>query len=426
MPAQAFTMKINRELFRGIFTLATGTASAQLIAILLQPLLRRIFPPADFGAYAVYLSLTGILAVVATFRYEPAIVQPTKKGDAVNLAFLAFYINLIFCLLLAALAWIFHKPLATFLNLADPYVSWLLLVPAGVFLLGTYQTMNYFLIRQKAFRAISFNKGMRRLGEGAVQLTAGQFRLGVGLVLGDIGGQLINVFSGMRQIVRKGFSFRLHSLSRQRALAGEYADHPLYYMGPMALNVVCLMLPIIFVNKFYSQEIAGYFDLTRLVLVVPAAILTMSVGQVFLQTITEKKRLNLDLRSDFLQLLWVLLAIAAVKILVLTLAGPQLLAWYAGPPYLEAGRYAQILVWGSAIRTVVSPLSMVFVGLRKLRMQAIWQITYFALICLLPFFRHLGIFDFILLLTGIEILAYGLNFVLVWHILKAHHKDNHK
>jgi O-antigen/teichoic acid export membrane protein len=419
-------MKINRELFRGIFTLATGTASAQLIAILLQPLLRRIFPPADFGAYAVYLSLTSILAVIATLRYEPAIVQPAKKGDAVNLAFLAFYINLAFCLLLALAALVFFKPLAVFLNLDGPYAYWLLLVPAGVFLLGTYQTMNYFLVRQKAFRAISFNKGMRRLGEGAVQLSAGHFRLGVGLVLGDIGGQMVNVVSGLRQIIRNGFSFRLHSFSRQKLVAGQYADHPLYYMGPMTLNVLCLMLPTIFINKFYSQEIAGYFDLTRLVLVVPAAILTVSVGQVFLQTITEKKRMQLDLRSDFLQLLWVLLAIAAVKVLVIALAGPALLAWYAGPPYHEAGKYAQILVWGSAIRTVVSPLSMVFVGLRKLRTQAIWQTAYFALICTLPLFSHLDILNFILLLAGIEIVAYGFNFVLAWHVLNAHQKETRK
>jgi O-antigen/teichoic acid export membrane protein len=415
-------MLINRDLFRNILTLATGTAGAQLVAILLQPFLRRIFSPEDFGAYAVYLSLTGILAVVATMRYEPAIVQPDKKTDAINLVFLAFYINLVFCLLLCVAVFIFLEPLAGFLNLGGHYAGWLLLVPAGVFLLGTYQAMNYFLVRQKAFRAISFNKGMRRIVEGGIQMAAGQIRLGAGLVIGDIVGQLANVLSGLRQLARKSFSFRLHSFRRQRDLARQYADHPMYFMGPMALNVICLMLPTIYINKFYSQEIAGYFDLTRLVLVVPAAILTMSVGQVFLQVITEKRRLRQDLRGDFLQLLWVLLAIAAVKAIVMSIAGPWLLAVYAGAPYYEAGEYARILVWGSAFRTVASPLSMVFVGLRKLKIQAVWQIAYFILICLLPIFSNLSIFAFISLLAGVEILAYSLNFVLAWRTLNKHNR----
>lgn len=416
-------MQINRDLFRNILTLATGTAGAQLVAVLLQPFLRRIFAPEDFGAYAVYLSLTGILAVMGTLRYEPAVVQPEKKADAVNLVFLAFYLNLVFCLLLTLAAMAFHRPLADFLNLDRPYAGWLLFVPAGVFLLGTYQSMNYFLVRQKAFKAISLNKGMRRIVEGGIQLAAGQWRVGTGLVIGDIGGQLANVLSGLRQILSKGFSFSQHSFRRQRALAREYADHPLYFMAPMALNVVCLMLPTIFINKFYSQETAGFFDLTRLVLVIPASILTMSVGQVFLQAITEKKRLRQDLRGDFTQLLRILMAIALLKAVVLTLAGPSLLAIYAGEPYYEAGQYARILVWGSAFRMVASPLSMVFVGLRKLRTQAAWQTGYFILICLMPLFSKLDIFAFVALLAGIEILAYSVNFVLSWHALRSYNKE---
>lgn len=416
-------IQINRELFKGIFTLITGTAAAQLLAILLQPFLRRMFSPEDFGAYAVYLSATAILVAIGTLRYEPAIVQPSRKADAINLFFLAFYINLLFCLLLTVAMFFFHVPLAEFLNLSKNYAAWLLFIPVSVFLLGTYQCMNYYLIRGKAFRAISINKGIRRMAEGTVQLTAGKFRFAAGLVLGDLAGHLANVSGGFIQMKRHGFSLRLHSFPRQKALARQYADYPLYYMGPMLLNILCLMLPTLFINKFFSQEIAGYFDLSRLVLVIPAALLTMSVGQVFLQNITEKSRMKLDLRKDFLQLLWVLIIIAAFKAIILSLAGPWLMGVYAGAPYEEAGRYVQILVWGSAVRTVVSPLSMIFVGLRKLKAQAVWQAGYFLMICSLPLFSHLGVMTFITILAGIEIVAYSINLGLGWNILMKY--QNH-
>jgi O-antigen/teichoic acid export membrane protein len=413
----------NKELFKSIITLMTGTAAAQLVAILLQPLLRRMFSPEAFGAYAVYISLVSIIATLSTFRYEPAIVQPEKKSDAVNLFFLSFYINLAFSALLLFVAALFLQPLAAFLNLSGEFFWWLLFLPASVLMLGTYQTMNYYLIREKAFRAISVNKGIRRISEGTVQLASGLLRWPAGLVAGDVAGHMANVGSGIRQMRRAGFDIRLHSLGRQRKLFSEYKDYPLYYMLPMSLNVFCMMIPTLFINIFYSQEIAGYFDLTRLVLIIPSALLTVSVGQVFLQNISERNRQGLSFRRDFFQLMGALAAIAALKALVMTLAGPWLLALYAGPPYETAGQFAQILVWGSLARTIVSPLSMVYVGLRKLKTQAVWQVLYFLLVCSMVLFRHLPVMHFLMILAAIEVVAYAINMRLIWKIVKQYHRN---
>ncbi|MFO7977327.1 MAG: oligosaccharide flippase family protein [Bacteroidales bacterium] len=414
---------INKGLFKSIITLMSGTAAAQLIAILLQPVLRRMFLPEDFGAMGVYTSLVLILSSLSTLRYEPAIVQPEQKADAINLFFLAFYINLIFSLLLFLVVIIFLNPLAAFLNLAAGYHWWLLFLPASVLMLGTYQVMNYYLIREKAFGAISVNKGIRRASEGAVQLFGGSIKWPAGLVLGDVAGHLANVMSGFRQMRKASFSFADHSLSLQKKLFRQYADFPLYYMLPMSLNVVCLMAPLLFINKFYSTETAGYFDITRLVLIIPSALLTVSVGQVFLQNISQKKREGLSFMQDFFQLTGILSLLALVMALVLTLAGPQLLAWYAGPSYHIAGQFAQILVWGTFARIIVSPMTMVYIGMRRLKTQAAWQILYFLMIVSLVFFRHLPVMHFLIILTAIEVFAYIINFGLVWRIVRKYHRN---
>ena len=415
--------QLNKSLFGGIFTLFTGTEAAQLIAILLQPFLRRMFLPEDFGAYSVYLSLVSILVTLSTLRYEPAIVQPEKKGDAVNLFFLAFYFNLIFSFFLMLIIGFFRNPLASFLNISRAQAWWLVFLPASVFLLGTYQTMNYYLIRKKRFKAISLNKGARRLTEGGVQLGLGALGRPAGLVLGDVAGHVANVTSGLFQLKEAGFKAGLHSFPLQRRLMRQYSDYPLYSMLPMALNTFCLMIPAVFINKFYSQEVAGYFDLTRLVLVVPSALLTMSVGQVFLQEVSEKKRKGASFFGEYKQLLGVLSLLGLIFALVMTLLGPWMLGIYAGAPYQESGRYGQILVWGTLARVAVSPLTMVYVGLRKLKAQAAWQITYFALVCSLVFFRNLPVRQFILILTGVEVLAYGINLVLIHGIVKQYHQE---
>jgi len=416
-------LRLNKSLFSGIFTLFSGTAAAQLVAILLQPFLRRLYTPEEFGAYAVYLSLVSILVTVSTLRYEPAIVQPEKKPEAINLFFVAFYFNLAFSLLLLVTTGLFKDSLARMLNISDNHAWWLLFLPASVFMLGTYQAMNYYLIRKKRFRAISVNKGVRRVAEGGIQLWFGGLRFPVGLVIGDVVGNLANVLSGIIQLRRANFKASMHSFASQKGLVRQFADYPAYSMLPMTLNMFCLMIPTVFINKFYSQEVAGYFDLTRLVLIVPVALLTMSVGQVFLQLVSEKKRKGESFLAEFRQLLGMLGLLGFGFALVITLFGPKLLGWYAGAPYEASGRFAQVLVWGSLARVAVSPLTMVYVGLRKLRTQAIWQTTYFIMVCSLIFFRHLPVMQFIIILAVVEVLAYVINLVMINGIVKRYHKE---
>jgi O-antigen/teichoic acid export membrane protein len=415
--------KFNKALFSGILTLFSGTAAAQLVAILLQPFLRRLYSPEEFGAYAVYLSIVSILVTLSTLRYEPAIVQPEKKSEAVNLFFIAFYFNLAFSILLLFFVGIFRDSLAGFLNISQAHAWWLFFLPASVFMLGTYQTMNYYLIRKKKFRSISVNKGVRRVAEGGVQLSLGGLRWPAGLVIGDVFGNMANVLSGLFQLRKANFKPGMHSFALQKSLVKQYSDYPRFSMLPMTLNVFCLMIPTVFINKFYSQEVAGYFDLTRLLLVVPSALLTMSVGQVFLQEVSEKKRKGGSFMQEYRQLLGVLSLLGLGFVLVLTLFGPRLMGWYAGEPYVESGRFAQILVWGTLARVVVSPLTMVYVGLRKLRMQAIWQITYFLLVCSLVFFRHLPVMQFILILAAVEVVAYVINLILIRGIVNKYHSE---
>ena len=415
--------KLNKSLFGGIFTLLTGTAAAQMVAIFLQPLLRRIYLPEDFGAYSVFLSLVSILVTLSTLRYEPAIVQPEKKAEAVNLFFIAFYFNLVFSLFLFLVVGNFKNRLAGFLNISEEYAWWLLFLPASVFLLGTYQSMNYYLIRKKRFRAISINKGARRIAEGGVQMGLGALKWPAGLVFGDVAGHIANVISGIFQLKHAQFKAGLHSLALQKRLIRQYSDYPLYSMLPMTLNTFCLMIPAVFINKFYSQEVAGFFDLTRLVLVIPSALLTMSVGQVFLQEISEKKRKAAPFFQEYKQILAILSLLGLVFALVMTLLGPWLLGLYAGEPYRESGRFAQVLVWGTLARMAISPLTMVYVGLRKLKTQAAWQITYFAMVCSLVIFRHLPVQQFILILAAVEVLAYCVNLLLIHGIVKDYHLE---
>lgn len=122
------------ELLKNTSILVSGTALAQLIPILLQPLLRRFYSPETFGSYSVYLSLIGILYVLSSLRYEMAIALPRKDKMAVHLWALALIFNLSFNVLLFLMVSVLHKPIVDFLNIPSAYSLFIYLVPLGNFL----------------------------------------------------------------------------------------------------------------------------------------------------------------------------------------------------------------------------------------------------------------------------------------------------
>ena len=142
-------------MIKNISILVSGTTIAQLIPIILQPLLRRYFSPEEFGAYAVYLSLIGILFIVASMKYELAIILPEKDKTATNILTLAVLINLVFSFVLLIIIVLFRRPVSNLINLPAQYSIYLYLVPLGVFLYSMYQSINYWLIRKKLFFSIS-------------------------------------------------------------------------------------------------------------------------------------------------------------------------------------------------------------------------------------------------------------------------------
>jgi O-antigen/teichoic acid export membrane protein len=411
------------DLFSNIITLIFGTFLAQLIPILLQSVLRRIYSAEDFGAIAIFISITGIFVMFSTLRYEMAINLPKKKADAVNLAFLALIISFAFNLLLFTTIMFFKDNIAAFLNLSTEYSYILYFSPLSIFLFSSYQTINYYLVREKAFKAISVNKVSRRIAEGVVQTGLGIARNPSGLLIGDLSGHVINNVTGWYQVFRKGFSFRYFSFKRQFELAKIYKEFPVINLIPSFFNAICLNMVVILISMFYSEEIVGYFDLTRLVLAVPAAMLTLSISQVLLQNVSQKNQKGESIIADIKKLFLLLTVIGVSMVVVILLIAPWAFQIYAGEVYKVSGVYSQILVPAAALKIIVSPISIIFVALKRIKIISIWQIANFLLLCSLYFFRNLEILDFLKVYVIIDLISYSVFFVLIVKLVKDYEKS---
>jgi O-antigen/teichoic acid export membrane protein len=183
------------------------------------------------------------------------------------------------------------------------------------------------------------------------------------------------------------------------------------------MSACSFLLPAILVNKFFSSSMTGYFDLSKLLLSVPLALISTSISSVLLQSISEKVKERKSLRKDLLLILGIVSLIGVVEIIVISLFGVGLFKLIFGQNWGFSGEISQILVWSYALNFFVASFSAVFISMNKIKMLSIWQLFYFIAIISLTLFRNSQFLDFLRIYVSIEVICYLVIIVLMIFIV---------
>jgi O-antigen/teichoic acid export membrane protein len=408
------------SIFRNVITLASGTVLAQLIALLVQPFLRRIVPVEDFGAYAVYMSIVGIAATVFTLRYDMAVVIPKedKKGSA--LVFGGILSSLILSIIGFLIIYFFGHQILDLITVNQEYLPWFYFLPATLFFSSSYRLLNNWLIRKKSFARSASNKAIRRASEAASQSTMAATNLGGSLVFGELIGSGINFTAGLLQSLKMGLIWKKLSFKYIIEILKEYSQFPKYNILPVLLNNAAAWLPILFITRFFTIDITGQFDLTRQVLAITLSLVSMAVAQVYLQRIADMRLRKEKILPNIITVSKILASLSFLGIIVTLLMGPFLFSFVFGADYEISGVYAQIMIFSFSVKLIVSPLSVVFVNLERLKLNAVWQILYFFGILSLLLFDFKTITDFLYVNVAIDLIAYFIYYILILYVSRAH------
>ena len=263
-----------------VATLSTGTVISQIIVVAVSPLLTRLYSSSDFGVYALYLAIASVVTVIATGRYELAIVLPKADEDAAHLILLSLIINFCVCFLFFLTVCMFHDPIVMLLG--NQTISfWLCFVPLGIFLMATYQVFNYWFNRQKMYKKMSQNRVMQSGITIAVQLGIGVLTNGInGLIVGTIIGYLITtamlIITSCKQILNYKFG-----LARIKSISQHYIGHPKLLVPSHVIASLSGQVPVFFINSFFGTETTGFFSLASRCLSLPSSLIANAIGDVF-------------------------------------------------------------------------------------------------------------------------------------------------
>jgi O-antigen/teichoic acid export membrane protein len=325
--------------------LVFGTGIAQAVTFLVSPVLSRLYTPEDLGLFTFYISIVGLFALIATLRYEIAIVYPKDDDDAVTIVSLSVIIAFGLSFLLFVLVLLYRFFLSASLPLNPVLTLWLYLLPVLVFFLGLGNIFQNWLIRKKEYRILSAGKIINSLGNNLTALFLGFIQIGIwGLLIGNITGTFFLVLFFGFFIYRSG-QFRKYTVDRSslKSLARRYKELPASNTLQSILEAMQNYGIIYLAKVFFSSSVVGFYALSIRVLQAPLWLTGTSISQVYTKDLAERFNKNENLE----ELLFKTIKIAALLTLpvqiILLAAGPWLFGIIFGPAWREAGVYARLL-----------------------------------------------------------------------------------
>ncbi|MED4730150.1 lipopolysaccharide biosynthesis protein [Aneurinibacillus migulanus] len=367
---------------RNVLVLTGGTAFAQLLVVAVSPLLTRMYRPEDFGTLAVYASLLSVLAVIASLRYELAILLPDTEEDAANIMVLSLLTLVGMTALTGILVWVFGDALVQQVN-APALGPYLWLLPCSVFGVGLYQILNYWSVRKREFGRVAATKVRQSTAQVITQIACGLMAWRpLGLLLGDAIGRIGGSGTLARSVFRTDrTALKAVSGTRMKQMAVRYKRFPLLTSFSSLFNSAGLQLPPLLLVMFFGTQIGGFYALVQRVVGAPMTMVGQSVAQVFFGESARLARENpVALKKLYFKAASKLFLLGGVPIGLLALVAPWAFELIFGDEWGEAGIYIQIMALGFIAQFVVVPLSQTLNMLERQGMQLAWDIFRFVII----------------------------------------------
>jgi len=363
---------------RDVGILMSGTVAAQLLPVLISPLLTRIYSPGHFGTYALYFSLAAIFSLLASGNYELAIMLSEKEEEVPAIAMVIVLLSLSVCAALFILFWLSHPFLSGLLGNRE-IAGWLVFVPLTILLMNLSQVFYYVANRGQRYRVLAFGKFGQMAVTSLAYILFGFAGSGVkGLILGDMAGLLFAcLYLGLawcRGSVPPGPWPRWLQVKQQ---AYRHRRFPQFSMQANLINSVSNQAPVIMMSNFFGSAVVGFLNLSQKVLGSPLAVFSKSVSDVFRERASRDYRIHGNCRSVYMKTMKSLILISLLPFLVLFFTAPALFSFVFGPAWKIAGEYARILSLMFFFRFTASPLSYVFYIAEKQNYDLIWQIVLF-------------------------------------------------
>jgi O-antigen/teichoic acid export membrane protein len=356
------------EFFRNVATLLSGTTLAQAFSVIIYLVLSRIYTEEDFGVFGLYMNILNITVIFSTAKYELAILLPRNDSESVNLLGLSGLISAGVSLVLLVIVISFNDLLCRWLG-SNEISPWLYLVPLSTLLVGLFQSFRNYSNREKRYRLIAGANIGQSLGNSLLKLLLGFLIVGsAGLIFGVVFGQLAGFMIFLAVHLRHNRSkISWLSLSEMKRLGRQYSLFPRYNMWQGLINNFSGALPVFVFSAFFSTAVAGIYTFGYMILYRPVNLVANAFYQVMFRRFVEKQHRETPILQEVRLFILRTIQVLLVPFILTGIFAPAIFGFLFGENWVEAGRYAQIILPWIFMVSLVMPLSFIPDMYRKQR-----------------------------------------------------------
>ncbi len=365
---------IQSEFYQDIFKLFSGMFVARLVPAIFGLAIARLYAPAQFGDFILYLSIGSLLSIIATGKYESAILIAENEEQKAHLFRLSTKLSIIINIFsfLILIAWTsFIQP-----SVHPTQKLMLLLTPVYAFFFGNIRLIHNLFISHKKFKKISSLEIFRSIIAGSLQC-AFFLMPETGLFWGVLIAQVITYMAYARK-VKESKSFSLKLLSEEEKRAGKrFINFPKFSVLSEGFNFLSSQLPVFLIKPFFGGTILGLYSFPHRYVSTPIQLTSKATSNVYIEKAQSLKDKPKELSSLTLSLFKRQFILGIIPFTILGLWGKELFVFLLGADWEFSGVLAQLISpWLFAVY-LGSPLSSILIVREKQHISMYFNIFLF-------------------------------------------------
>lgn len=370
--SRSLIRRLNRPGYAAdIRKVVTSAVFSQFIILACTPILTRLYSPADFGVLAVFVSILGVIPIVATFRYDVAISLSKDRQESYHILGLCL-IGTILCTVAVAILFGTGSLAKTNSSLAQVQPYWWL-VALGTFAVGVFTALNAWVGYAQEYSLVARVKVRQSLSSVIAQIALGLLTAGpLGLLIGYVISQSFGATSYANAVRRaRPQAFRFRDIA---AAAVKYRQFLFFAFPAGVINRLGLHIIPVLIGLYYSIAAAGFYLLAQRLVALPTLVIGRSVAQVYTNRLArdsltgQTRLLRVYLKTNV-----ALLTVGFVPMGLLAVVGPGLFSFVFGEEWRVAGVFCQILTPAFYAQFVVSPMIQTLNVLGYQKTQLVWD-----------------------------------------------------
>jgi O-antigen/teichoic acid export membrane protein len=380
------------EFIKNLSIMVLGTLVSQAVPLIFMPILSRVYPVEEHGLYGIFFNILVSISIVATLRYELAIVIGEDQNEALKIFRVSALSATFMSLLCFCIFFFFSKTVLSIVggNQNEEIGFWILFVPVGIFFNGLIQSYSYLLNRNKSYTELTKSKLILASVSVLLPLVLSMIVMVKGaLIISYLFSQFLCLlylcFSSKTQSEDNNQKFVMNDLKK---IFLKYKKFPLLNAPSSIIDQLAAVIPLFFINKKFGIENAAYYVMALKVVSIPISLLSYSVSQTLFSEIASRIEKKESFYFLLKKALINLLIIGVFPTIVLLFFGELLFGFVFGSQWTTSGKMVMVMSVSTYVKFVVSPLSISLIAMKKLKTIAFWQVLYLvfnlAVIYLLP------------------------------------------